>query len=372
LAKLTGPSLNFTLADVDGSVAYVSAGRYALRNGEAARIIDFAPRDSSDWAPIPYSENPSSLAPPSGRFVTANQQPVGEDYPHYLSDYWAAPFRSMRIHELLDATQRHDVNSFLAMQRDTLSIPARLLVPAMLAGAPSNASGVESAMLETLRQWDYRFTSDSPGGTVFLTWLHAFYEQLARDEIGETLWPTMAVEPLPPVAFHVLNGRLTDWCATVGENDSADCRKLLHESLALAAARLEAELGPNPEQWSWNEATAIQHPHQIFSGLPILGSMFSRTYNFPGGPDTLMIQYVDASNAPRFTQSMFCSSFQAIYDLADLDNSLFMLSTGQSGHFRSPYYDNFLPRFAAGERFEIPTSTDAIDPVARLQLLPEQ
>jgi len=370
LAVFTGPSLNFTIADVDGGVAYVSAGRYAIRSGEAAKIIDYAPRDSSEWTPIPYRENPHLLAPPSGRIVTANQAAVGADYPYYLSDFWAAPFRAMRIHELLDSSDRHDMASFLAMQNDTLSIPARRFVPELLANAPGNPSRIESAMLQVLREWDYCFTPDATGGTVFLTWLHAFYERLARDEIGETLWPLKAGEALPPIVFQVLEGRHTDWCATAGENETADCVSLLHESLALAAVRLETELGPDPQQWNWDKAAAIQHSHQIFSGLPILGSLFSRTFNYPGGPDTLMVQYVDAREAPRFTQSVTTSSFQAIYDLANLDRSQFMLATGQSGHFRSPYYDNFLPRFAAGERFEIQTRRDAFEPIARLQLRP--
>jgi len=370
LALFTGPSLNFTLADVDGGIAYVSAGRYVTRTGEAATIVDYAPRDSSEWSTIPYHENPSSLAPQSGRLVSANQPAAGKDYPYYLSNLWAAPFRAMRIHELLDSSQKHDMSSFLAMQGDTLSIPARRLVPKLLDSAPQELSAVESAMLQTLREWDYRFSPDAAGGTVFLTWLHVFYEQLARDEIGETLWPVLAGEALPPIAFHVLEGRHTDWCATVGESDPPACTAILRKSLSLAAARLEAELGPTPEHWRWREATAMQHPHQIFSGLPILGSMFSRTFNYPGGPDTLMVQYVDTSEAPHFTQSVTSSSYQAVYDLADLDQSRFMLSTGQSGHFRSPYYDNFLPRFAAGERFEIPTNKGAFEPIALLQLKP--
>ena len=372
LSSFTGPSLNFTLADVDGGVAYVSAGRYAIREGEAAAIIDYAPRDSSEWVTISYDENPKSLAPPSGRFVSANQQAIGEQYPYYLSDSWAAPFRAMRIHELLDSSPRHDVDTFQEMQGDLLSIPARRLVPLLLENAPQPVSDTESAMLQVLQDWDYRFTPEATGSTVFLTWLHALYEQLARDEIGEDLWPRMAGEPLPPIVFHVLEGRHQDWCATVGVQESTDCADVVRESLAIAAGRLETELGPMPEDWRWDQATAIEHPHQIFAGLPILGSMFSRTSNYPGGPDTLMIQYADAANAPHFTQARFSSSYQAIYDLADLENSRFMLSTGQSGHFRSPFYDNFLAPFAAGERFTIPTDPGDIDAIARLELKPAQ
>jgi acyl-homoserine lactone acylase PvdQ len=83
-----------------------------------------------------------------------------------------------------------------------------------------------------------------------------------------------------------------------------------------------------------------------------------------------MMLYADASNAPRFTQSFTTSSLQAIYNLADLDESRVMISTGQSGHFRSPFYDNDLARFAAGERLLIPTEREGIEPIATLRLTP--
>ncbi len=370
LASFSGPSLNFVLADVDGGVGYVSAGRYVRRVADAARIIDYAPRDSSDWTPVPYSENPHSVTPVNGRFVTANQPPVGADFGYYLSDLWAAPYRTLRIHELLDATAKHDVGSFVAMQRDTLSVPARWAVPKLLARAPDDVSAVESAMLEVLRNWDYRFTADAAGPTVFLTWMRALHETLARDELGEKLWPIASREALPSVVFQVLDGRRQEWCATVGSSDSPDCDAVLRKSLTLASEKLKAGLGPDATSWHWDDATAMVHPHLGFAGLPMLGPMFSRTSNYPGGPDTLMNLYADISAAPRFTESVSTSSLQVVYDLADLDRSQFMISTGQSGHFRSPFYDNFLPRFAAGERIRIPTKRDAIEDIAALRLAP--
>jgi penicillin amidase len=372
LRIFTGPSLNFTLADTDGDVGYVSAGRYYIREGDAATIIDYAPRDSMSWSPIAYEENPHTFSPLRGRIVTANQPAVGADYPHYLSDIWAAPFRAMRIHELLDATQTHDVESYLAMQRDTLSIPARRAVPRLLEAVPADVGGVRAEMIRVLRNWDYRFTPESPAPVVFLTWLHVFHEQVARDELGDLLWQRVSREALPPIVYQVLEGRHTDWCATLGEPGPGDCDALLVQSLDEAAARLEEALGPEPENWQWGQAAASTHPHQGFAGIPILDGMFSRTSHIPGGPDTLMVNYTDVRQAPHFPASGFASSLQAIYDLADLEQSLFMLSTGQSGHFRSPYYDNFLPRFAAGERFTIPTDRDRIEPVATLILRSSQ
>jgi len=44
--------------------------------------------------------------------------------------------------------------------------------------------------------------------------------------------------------------------------------------------------------------------------------------------------------------SRHASVYRAIYDFADLEKSMFIQSTGQSGHFRSDYYRNFAERWA--------------------------
>lgn len=108
LSRFTGPSLNFIIADVDGEIGYVSAGRYAERQGDAGQIIDYRPADGSTWSPIAYTDNPQTIGPNSGRIVAANQQQVGDSFPYYLSDAWADPHCAMRIHALLDQQGKHD------------------------------------------------------------------------------------------------------------------------------------------------------------------------------------------------------------------------------------------------------------------------
>ena len=57
-----------------------------------------------------------------------------------------------------------------------------------------------------------------------------------------------------------------------------------------------------------------------------------------------------------------------MFDLSDLDASLFMMSGGQSGHFRSPLYHDLTPAWIRGERFTIPMDREQIDVAAELRL----
>ena len=98
--------------------------------------------------------------------------------------------------------------------------------------------------------------------------------------------------------------------------------------------------------------------------------MFSRYKHLPGGPESNFTNAVNLLVAPLFSSTSFTSVFRAIYDLSDLDSSLFMTLGGSSGHFKSPYYNNLTDDWIAGERIEL--SPSKVSPIATLTLIPEK
>ena len=63
-------------------------------------------------------------------------------------------------------------------------------------------------------------------------------------------------------------------------------------------------------------------------------------------------------------------SLRAIYDFADLEKSVFIHSTGQSGHVASRWYSSFAERWAKVEYITIPAKREAIAAVHTLLLKP--
>lgn len=63
------------------------------------------------------------------------------------------------------------------------------------------------------------------------------------------------------------------------------------------------------------------------------------------------------------------ASFRAIYDLSDLDNSRFVIPTGQSGNPASPYYDQLTDLWAEGRYIRIPTKIDQVRANTQAQLV---
>ena len=54
------------------------------------------------------------------------------------------------------------------------------------------------------------------------------------------------------------------------------------------------------------------------------------------------------------------SGFRAVYDLSDLDNSHFMIATGQSGNFLSRHYSDLLEPWRDGRYIKISGQRDEI------------
>ncbi|MDJ0653358.1 MAG: penicillin acylase family protein [Xanthomonadales bacterium] len=347
LESLHALAMNFSLADDQGNIGYTLAARIPIRPQAHATRIGLAPDDANDWQGT--APNPSIINPPSGRIVSANQVIIGDEYDHYLTDVWAAPYRAWRIHELLDQRERHDPESFRVMQMDTLSPVARELTPLLLEAEPSD--DVSRNMLAVLEDWDYRFSLDSAGPTVWLAWVEALRMQMVQDEVGvlAPYWYAMLYTPLT----RALSGEKLQWCDDVTTGALEDCAALLKTSLSLAGKVLEERFGADPSQWRWGDHARFVMPHAGFSGLPVLGNRFSRLAAIPGGPESLFINSLMSNGLTPPYQTVFNPSFQAIYDLSDLDGSLFMMSGGASGHAGSPHYNDMTELWLAGERITL-------------------
>ena len=364
-AAYTGPPLSLSIADVHGGIAYVAAGAIPLRPEAHARRIGMAPEDGNARSYLPFSENPKLIDPPHGRIVTANQRIIGDEYPHYLSDQYASPDRALRIHELLDEREIHDGASFVAMQMDTSSPVARRIVPLLLATRPDHPA--DAALLELLADWDYRFEFDAVGPLVFLTWGELLNRAILDDEMGPRIAHTRMGFTIMERA---INGERPEWCDDIGTADRIEtCAEKLAKTLTEARLMLEAAYGPDPAGWTWDRQLHREE-HMGLGGIPLLDRLFSRATPRPGGPESMFTNFVVTSDAPDFSRGFFNSSLQVVYDLADLDSSLFMMSGGQSGHFRSSHYHDLTPAWTRGERFTIPGDREKIQVTAELQLRP--
>jgi len=60
-------------------------------------------------------------------------------------------------------------------------------------------------------------------------------------------------------------------------------------------------------------------------------------------------------------QNIHGAGFRAVYDFADLDRSVFVIATGQSGHILSQHYDDLAELWQAGEYISMSMNREDIE-----------
>ena len=343
LRNFHSPQQNIAYADGTGRIGIVTPGRVPdRRNGfDAAR--------ETTWSRlIPFDRLPRRADPPSGRIVNANNRLVDDTYPYYLGREWEAPYRAIRIHELLNAGATH-----AAIQNDIVSLSARELLPYLLSAVPD----------VRLQAWDGAMDREQPEPLIYMAWVREAMRAVFADELGPLFRKWWAYRPL------VLRRALLDrpaWCDDIGTEAKETCKDRLALAHRRAVAFLQERYGSEPPPWGAVHRAYFAHP--VARRIPLLRDLLNREIGTGGGPTTVnrgSARFRDDRHPFRHSHG---AGYRAIYRLADLDKSEFIQAMGQSGNPFSPHYDDLMELWRDGNYI----SLDPTRPTAhRLLLRPE-
>ena len=337
------PQQSFVYADTAGNIGFVAPGRVPVRK-PANDLKGMAPAPGwlakYDWAGfIPFAELPHAYNPPGGQVVTANQRITPPGYTHLISSDWQPPYRAHRIAELLRAVPTHSIGSFARIQGDIVSLPVRGLLPRLLAAKPASEEGGRA--LQLLSGWDASMGAERPEPLILWAWWREFSRAIYGDELGEALrgnWQARA-----PFLTAVLEDRdgPGHWCDDVRTRAVESCDAVLAATLDAALAGLRERYGSDMMAWRWGAAHAARHEHRFFGRVGALARWFDISVPSPGDAYTVNVGRNRMEDELRPYANTHAASLRAIYDLSDLDNSLYIHSTGQSGNIFSAHYRSF-------------------------------
>ena len=368
------PQQNFVYADTAGNIGFIAPGRVPLRK-PANDLKGMAPAPGwlakYDWAGfIPFAELPHAYNPPGGQVVTANQRITPPGYAHLISSDWQPPYRAQRIAELLRALPTHSIGSFARIQGDVVSLPVRELLPRLLAATPASEEGRRAQQL--LAGWDASMAADRAEPLILWAWWREFSRAIYGDELGEALrsnWFARA-----PFLTAVLENRDGQgrWCDDVRTRQLESCDAVLAAALDAALADLRRRYGDDMMAWRWGTAHAAHHAHRPFGRVPWLARWFDITVPSPGDAYTVNVGRNRFEDEARPFANTHAASLRAIYDLSDLDNSLYIHSGGQSGNIFSTHYRSFSEAWSRVEYIPMVVDRKRIEAagVKRLRLTP--
>jgi len=346
------PQQNIVYADTTGTIGFVAPARVPIRKAGDGRFPVPGWTGEYDWTGIiPAADLPMTVNPPARRVIVANNKIVPDTYPYFLTADWPDPYRAQRIQDVLDASAKTPatVEGSLAIQQDVVSLAARQLLPLLLRTKPQTDRAREA--LSVLANWDGSMRRDAAAPLLFYAWMRELNQTLLADELGDDFADFQ--RPNAELLARVLSEGPA-WCDDVKSGPVEDCQTQLSTALEAALNKLALRFSTAISHLRWGDAHMARFNHPLLSRIPVLGSLFAYAVGTDGGSYTVNragVSFADGSGG--LFEDVHGPGFRAVYDLADLQNSRFMIATGQSGNPLSSTYGGLVNRWRDGDTVKL-------------------
>ena len=342
LRDFQSPQQNIVYADTTGNIGFYAPARVPVRaNGDGSMPVP-GWSGEYDWQGfIPFRDLPQAFNPESGQIVTANHKITPDDYPYFLTRDWSEPYRAERIEALLSRMTQHSVASFAQIQADQHSLMAEAFLPFLLSARPETEAGRQAQA--QLLAWDGTMNANDAAPLLFAAWYRELSPLIYEDELGELFQDSFGFRPL--FMHSVLTGESRhDWCDDVRTTLKEDCQSRIDLAFTRASAYLSERYGADTSAWRWGDAHIANFDHDVLGQTPLKALTNVR---LPNGGDAFTVNAArfDMRAAAPFEQTTG-PGFRAVYDLSNLDNSVFMHAPGQSGNPLSRRYQNYAQSWA--------------------------
>lgn len=312
---------------------------------------------------LPYAGNPEFIAPAGGILGNTNNKTVDRPFPNHVSFLWGDTQRVQRWQRLMQTRQVHTRDSFIEAQLDTVSFTARSLLPLIGAELWFTGEAAPEGTPERQRQraltllagWSGEMNEHLPEPLIYAAWLRSLQARMIQDDLGPLADEFIQVEPVfIERAFRDVNGAAI-WCDVRQSAPVETCPDMARLALDDALIWINETWGDNLESLRWGDAHQATHDHPVLGEIPLLRYFVNIRQSTSGGDNTLQRGKTKGTGPEPFN-NVHGAGYRGVYDFADPNSSIFVISTGQSGHFLSRHYDDLAQLWRRGEY--IPMSLD--------------
>jgi len=334
------PCNNLLFADIHGDMGYLCRGRIPIRS----RVNGWLPvpgwTGEHEWeGDIPFDELPVSINPPEGYIATANNRPVGDDYPHYIAIDFTPEFRVRLVTEGLKSLHRPTAEDMEQVHAQRVSIPALAYLGVVKQIDPKDAA--IKAAKHLLLDWNGEMNANQVQPTIYSAMRDAMLKEVLETNLTEKL----AYDAWHPAdrGLGSFSNRLKARLVAMIEQDD---RSLLPEgdtwptavarALSKAVATLSERLGGDMGQWQWERVHQARPKHNLSAAFPELAELLDPPAIPSSGDGDTPLQGGYSPANPATVTSLSVARYS--YDPSDWENSLWVVPLGSSGHPGSPHY----------------------------------
>ena len=369
IAALEGyiaPSQNVTFIDRD-SIGFKVIGampKRSISHQTQGRMPALGWVRDNQWdGRLPYSDNPEVINPETGIIGNTNNKTTDADFPNHVSFEWGDSQRINRLKRLMEMRKVHTRESLIEAQLDTVSFTAQSLLPLIgkelwftgEAGERGTLAWQRTTALSLLADWNGEMNEHLPEPLIYSAWLRAIQTRLIRDELGPLAEEFTHVEPLfIERVYRDIEGASV-WCDVIQSAPVETCDQIASRALDDALVWLSDNFNRDPNALRWGDAHQATHDHAVLGKIPVLHYFANIRQSTSGGDNTLLRGRTRGGDVDPF-HNVHAAGYRSVVDFADPDSSVFVTSTGQSGHFLSRHYDDLGQLWRLGEY--VPMSLD--------------
>ncbi len=352
IALIHAPGLNVMYGDAQNNIAWTASGKlYKLdKNINPNFILDGSNGVDDKKEFLDFSQNPQALNPSWNYVYSANNQP--EAVSGYLyPGYYLPKDRATRIESLLVAKNNWTSTDVQKMILDNTSSRSSSIVTEMLSEiSTKNQSKNFSIAYSILSNWKGTNNLNDIAPTIYNKFIYRYLQNTFQDELGkENFGALLSTHIIKQVIEPQIANEKSIWWDNIKTKDKAETRKeILTKSFEETVVELEKQLGKNVSNWTWNKVHTLEHVHPI-GKLKLFAPVFNVGKFEVAGSNEVINNLMFGFSSNGKYEVKAGPSTRRVIDFSDVENSVSILPTGNSGNFMSKHYNDQAQMYNKGQ-----------------------
>jgi penicillin amidase len=352
VSLIAAPGLNIMYGDAKGNIAWNTSGKlYKLDKTFNSNFILNGTNGIDDKKEfLDFSKNPHAINPSWNYIYSANNQP--EAVEGYLyPGYYLPQDRAKRISSLLQPKSdwtKEDVGKML--NDNTSSISPSITANLILALDSKAFSSNEKQAISILKKWKGSNNLNDIAPTIYQKWIYQYLKNTFQDELGETDFKMLlSTHIIKQIIEPQSRNENSIWWDDVTTKSKKETRaEILNKSFHEAILALENQLGKEVNSWTWNRVHTLEHQHPL-GQVAALKSIFNvGSFEVTGCTEVINNLFFSFTNTGEY-QIKGGPSTRRVIDFSDIENSMSILPTGQSGNPFSKHYNDQAEMYNTGK-----------------------
>ncbi|CAM1351096.1 penicillin acylase family protein [Tenacibaculum crassostreae] len=374
-SKIHAPGLNVMYGDAQDNIAWFAAAKlYKYRDSLYTKtILNGASRDDEIQRYLAFEENPQAINPSWNYVYSANNQPdsiAGMLYP----GYYLPEDRARRIVNLLE--DKNDWTQFQVskMINDVTSpIVPEIVMHITKDVDETQLTASEKKAFHLLKNWDGTYGKNEVAPVIYTRLWYEFVKNTFKDEMGSAFEQFVNTPFEEKVVSNQVKKETSVWWDDVTTPEKETKKEIMNLSFQNTMLFLQKQLGENVDDWQWKRVTSVEYEHAIGKAGGLLRKFFNVGPFTTDGGDQVINNQIYKIDSTGYYKIHAGPSTRRVIDFSDVENSITILPTGQSGNVFSPYYKDQAEKYVNGEFVNMNLNEAAIKKSEnKLVLLPKE